>query len=497
MRRVGSHPSRCRPALHLAGSFLPALLVAGLSVPASPCPTSPVPAPAEEGLAGLVRAYGKAKDALPRSGRERGQAVRETLEPVLLRIAALGTSESLRFLEREHADPSPEVAVAAGKALLGSPRPEGVAAVVRGMRRSGTWSLSGRVEILDALVLTGREDALAFVVRTASRGDAETRLLAIGSLRLAPTSAAALAALVEALRSPSYAVRNAALRALAAFEPKTAIAPLIDLIEREKDEKLRTDALRRLVELTGYNMGFVAADWRKWWELAEERFEPGKKDGAATSVVPHDLRYFGIEVTSKRLAFLIDTSLSMHGAGTPEARKRGERRPPAGERKIDVLKEELGRLLGELPGDTLVNIVSFDRTFHPWKGELHSLEGSGREEAVGFVRGLECRGGTNIHDTLEFALGDRRVDTIYILSDGHPVGGKFSRPEDILREIGALNRIRGATIHTISFGQENELMRRLARDNGGTYRAIGVPERRARGKESAGADIDPGREPIR
>lgn len=135
------------------------------------------------------------------------------------------------------------------------------------------------------------------------------------------------------------------------------------------------------------------------------------------------------------------------------------------------MKDELARILAELPPETYVNVVPFHRNPFPWKKELHSLKGRGRDEAIKFVRGLTTGFGTNIFDTLELALGDRRVDTIFLLSDGQPVGGKYSDPQDILREIGAINRIRGAKIHTIGFGRESRFLKDLAAANGGEYRS--------------------------
>ena len=56
------------------------------------------------------------------------------------------------------------------------------------------------------------------------------------------------------------------------------IAPLIKVIEKDPEERLKVQALQLLVQVSGQNMGLVAADWRKWWEIAEARFE-FPKDG--------------------------------------------------------------------------------------------------------------------------------------------------------------------------------------------------------------------------
>ena len=99
------------------------------------------------------------------------------------------------------------------------------------------------------------------------------------------------------------------------------------------------------------------------------------------------------------------------------------------------------------------------------------LRGGGRPEAIAFVNNLDCKFKTNIYDSLVLALKDRRADTLFLLSDGKPIGGTFTKPADILREIGAKNRVRGAKINCISFGQETPFLKQLAKQNGGIYRA--------------------------
>ena len=62
-------------------------------------------------------------------------------------------------------------------------------------------------------------------------------------------------------------------------------------------------------------MGLVHEDWKKWWDGAEAKFEfPKEGDKAITNVKAQrkiDLSYFGIEVSSKKLCFLVDCSSSM------------------------------------------------------------------------------------------------------------------------------------------------------------------------------------------
>jgi hypothetical protein len=111
----------------------------------------------------------------------------------------------------------------------------------------------------------------------------------------------------------------------------------------------------------------------------------------------------------------------------------------------------------------------FNRESIPWKKRLHALKGRGRDEARQFVDNLTTNFLTNIYDTLELALGDDRVDTMFLLSEGQPVGGKYSPSDDVLREIGGINRVRGAKIHGIDFGRRQSGLEELAAQNGGDY----------------------------
>ncbi len=428
-----------------------------------------------------------------RQGRDRDRST--SIESILEKIARLSTKRSLGFLHKEYRDPDSYIASLSAIAILKSEHEGATKIVVRGFGRGGRWTPGAKARVLDALAQAKGKEGLEFVIKLAASRNVEDRLMALASLALRPESDAVRRVLLKAVENRSPNVRGAALRALKPVRAKTVIGVLIERLGREKEEPLRTDVLRLLVGMTDQNLGLAAADWQKWWQFAEPEFVFDKKPSTKTVVVTPDLQYFGIEVASKRVCFLVDASLSMdagaNGGGRPGRRAggggRGGRRGGGGgpggpggggaggrgggEAKIDRMKDELARILGELPPETYVNVVPFHRNPFPWKKELHSLKGRGRDEAIKFVRGLTTGFGTNIFDTLELALGDRRVDTIFLLSDGMPVGGKYSAPEDILREIGAINRIRGAKIHTVGFGRETSFLKALAAQNGGEYRA--------------------------
>jgi hypothetical protein len=344
------------------------------------------------------------------------------------------------------------------------------------------------MQALDALAATGTDEALEAVLRFARGNDPDMRAVAMGSLALLKGQKKAVEAIIAGLDDPEPNVRVNALKSAAGLRDKSVIAPLIKVIDKDSEERLKVQALQLLVQVSGQNMGLVAADWRKWWEIAEARFEfpqDGKK--GSTGVKTYDLSYFGIEVSSKKLAFLADFSLSMDQEvrvrSGGEKAKDGEGKTGVGggnggggeerrAKKIDILKRELTKVLKSLPAETQINIVPFSQKPEPWQTELQPLAGQGRTKAIEFVRKHAMNVGTNIFDSLELALKDQRLDTIYLLSDGEPTTGRFRDTDGICREVKALNRVRGVTIHCIAFGEESPLLKRIAEENGGEFRFV-------------------------
>ena len=70
------------------------------------------------------------------------------------------------------------------------------------------------------------------------------------------------------------------------------------------------------------------------------------------------------------------------------------------------------------------------------------------------------------------ALQDEKLDTIYLLTDGDPGGGEIDDPKQIVKSIAQLNSMRRVQINCISIGKESSLLKQLAAESGGLYRAI-------------------------
>ena len=426
-------------------------------------------------LDALSEKYQKARSAAGRPGTPAwANAVERKVAPILLRIGKLKDPEALKLLRREYTGTDPYIVAAAGLAMIGSGTDEGLEAAIKGFNRGSGWKTYARVRVLDAIAATNKPAARDLVIKSATAGTAEMRVIAIGSLSSFPRNPKACEAVIDGLKSSHVAIRNAALQSLHKFRVKEMIPALIERLGREKDKARQSDVLGLLVKRTGLNMGFVAKDWDKWWKEAGGRFEFPKASAAGaprakTVVVP---TYFGLEVASNRVIFLVDASISMLQSATgPKKKGRKKNLKGAPGTKMAALKKELTSILTKLPDTAMVNIIFFNVGPIPWKSSLQPLRGRGRQEAIAFVKNLDCKLKTNIYDSLVLALKDRRADTLFLLSDGKPIGGTFTKPADILREIGAKNRVRGAKINCISFGQETPFLKQLAKQNGGVYRS--------------------------
>ena len=162
-------------------------------------------------------------------------------------------------------------------------------------------------------------------------------------------------------------------------------------------------------------------------------------------------------------------------------------------KRIDIAKKELKEAIAALPKDGIFNIIFYSSDFRLWKKELVPSNADNKREAREWVDQIQAVGATNIYDPLvkAFQLAGRgthdkaykvELDTIFFLSDGQPNRGRFTNPDDILREIMELNSRKKVQIHTIAIGgkpigagagqgggADVGFMRQLAERTGGTF----------------------------
>ncbi len=315
-------------------------------------------------------------------------------------------------------------------------------------------------------------------------------------------------------RSPAAAPAFEALLKAKKSRTRQALGAIVAQLANEpKGTRLNAECVSALMRSTGMNFADRAADWAAWWQKNVATFEFPKASTAPTTGAPRTresetkvVQFYGIEVESKRVCFVVDISGSMK-----EEMKEGDNQ---GTSRLEVAKRELGKIIDGLEPGTLFNIVTFSSDVEAWLDQVGDLpvglggkkpEGDKRLPATGgvgtpadkekdekqklkdaeaqtkldeqlrakahkYVDKLEAEGGTNIHDALERAFEDKQLDTIFFLTDGEPSFGREVDPVRIREIVQRWNVSRRIKICAISIGTDMDLLKNLAADSGGEYR---------------------------
>lgn len=311
-------------------------------------------------------------------------------------------------------------------------------------------------------------------------GDYRPRILIIEAfaLREDAPSGAAIATMIE--KSASH-VQLAAIRAARKRRHKDSIPKLIDVVEKHQAVRDREfyEAYTALIDLTGLDFESLD-DWKKWWEASGPSFDPAsvteKKDGTSIELKRADdsVEFFGKEVFSRNLLFVIDISGSMQAKDPSEPDRN----------RLERAKAQLAKAIKYLKRGTRFNIIAYSDKIVPWKKSLQLSKRSAIKSAIAFVKRLQFNGLTYTDDALKEAFKDLRVDTIILLSDGFPQKAPQGGDHEmligkILKWVKDNNSSRKVKIDTFGFGDPGgdgnplgQFLKKLAEDHGGTYRPI-------------------------
>ncbi len=308
----------------------------------------------------------------------------------------------------------------------------------------------------------------AFLIALLASRDAEGRILALDAAG-ASGDPSVLPKVLPNLTHEAWQVRLSAVEALDALRPLGAIEPLIGRLEAEEEARVRDRIAETLFRLTGLNLYDDAAIWARWWATNKAGFK--MPESIPTLPEQHvggtQAGFYGIPIKTERVVFVIDQSGSMSAAG--RSSKSEDEKEPKANNRLDVAVREVLGAIAKLKNRARVNVILFHTTIHPWKPTLQGLSGGNRSALKRHLESKKPTGGTNLYDGLELALQIKDVDTVFLLSDGAPGSGKYVATPDILRGVRRENQTRRIAIHCISIGMDSELLRRLARENGGQY----------------------------
>ena len=302
--------------------------------------------------------------------------------------------------------------------------------------------------------------------------------------------------IVRHLKAPQWQLRVTACQSLAKIGSMEAVEPLIERMEVESG-RVRGDIYDALKAITRDDLGRKPEHWRSWWDREKANSPnglPKRPDEPTVTGEPEEKEdpnnryakqeYYGIEIFSSRIGFVIDTSGSMATLfnANPATTKRLQR-DYQGKNKITICKEEVAYALKSLDPRSHFNIVAFGTTVRTMNKNPIAASGGNVKKGIGFLRGLPASGETNYYGALRAALdlGDTvdsspsfrsTPDTLTFLTDGMPTRGEMTDADTLLEWYTALNRYARVRTHVIAFGNTGvdlRLLRAMAERNDGRF----------------------------
>jgi hypothetical protein len=388
-----------------------------------------------------------------------------------------------------------------------------------GLPSAGNYTAA--VRVMSELKSPASVEALAKVVGR-GRGDVRHSVAIVEAFGRR-SDEASLQVIVEQLKSKLPQVRLVAVQAARARKAKEVVPGLLDTLEEhwKLRDRLWLEALEALVSMTGQSFETIA-DWRKYWESVRETFDPsavekkeakeGEEEGekgegrSGTDVrlktVEESVQFFGSEIFSRNIIFVIDVSGSMLMYDRSDSYKGNNMEQDR--QRLHRARQQLVQAVKKLPRGAFFNIITFSNKVTSWQKRMQAASPQTVASAVKFVEAFSATGATHTDEALELAFADMGVDTIVLLSDGAPMKTALDDyirliPK-IIERVKDLNAWRKVKLETFGFdgsgtwpertpqyppprgpppppGPEEckklvEFLKTLARDSGGTYRSI-------------------------
>ncbi len=259
----------------------------------------------------------------------------------------------------------------------------------------------------------------------------------------------------QLLRDPEPSVRAACIGMLGACGNAADMLALAGTLSSEERLRLRWRVVSVLRRNSGLRYGLNPRPWQAWAARLPDDWRPVpiRRDDEIGSEV-----FDGLPVLSDRLSFLVDFSGSLWNA-----REDGLTRKQFADR-------ELERALGKLADASKFNLVPYTGEPHPWRDELQVGRPKLKKEALHWFQSNRESGQGNVCAAIAEALGDPLVDSLVIMTDGAPTGGRRWNLELMMDELIEANRLRCIAFDIVLVDAPGGLVRhwrRLADSSGG------------------------------
>lgn len=453
-------------------------------------------------IAALVRGLGTLDD--PRTAEvliellgRKSELVRSSIFVCLMQSGDAEVQEKIWQAGLEHSDP---VARAYSARLCGRLNLDDAIPGLRKLLDDSNWF--ARAEAAYALGLLKDHESMAKMREMVSDSADKARVGAMDALALfGEEGFNAVEPIAANLKASEWQLRVVAAQALGEIGSMAAVEPLIERMELETG-RIRKECREALKKITRDDLGRKPEFWREWWERLKVNSPRGLPDRPApTTGDPEEKKedpndryakqtYYGIELFSSRIGFVLDVSQSMLVNFTPSkgALKQLGDRQYTGQNKLTICKEEIAYSLKGLDPRAHFNIVAFGTRITTFKKNPVRASSGNVGSGISFLRSLPGQGETNYYDALRAVLdlGDGpddnpnfrdTPDTLTFLTDGTPTKGEITHGDTLIEWYSGLNRYARIKTHVIAFGNTGvdfKLLRALADRNAGTY--VHVPE---------------------
>lgn len=256
-------------------------------------------------------------------------------------------------------------------------------------------------------------------------------------------------------------VRAAAVIAIEDLGLREGLRLLVERLESEPRLRTRQRALDALQRMSGLKHRADPRPWLAWIASLPPDWRPAR--GELGPSAGGTVAFAGLPLLSDRLAFLIDFS----GSLWVDREGRGPRK--------QAVDEALRAALPKLAEDARFLLVPYTAEPHPWREKLEPAKRSIVEKALDDFADCKERGSGNAYSAIELALAQPEVDTIVLLTDGAPTGGRRWKLDLIVELLAFELRYRPVAIDLVLVDAPSGLARRwkqIAETSGG--RAIEV-----------------------
>jgi hypothetical protein len=294
-----------------------------------------------------------------------------------------------------------------------------------------------KAQALVTLGALGAESLEPAVLEFIAAGSTPLRIAAVELLDLLEGEAAVLA-LQLALADNAPVVRLRAHEFLAGRGDRESLRRLIEALESEPVLRSRWRLVALLRELSGLKHGLDPRPWKRWVGELPEDWTPADKHVAEELGGDKTVSFVGMPMLSERVAFLIDFSGSMYEEKGNTTRKQ----------RVDV---ELRRALESLDETVSFNLHPFHDAPMRWQKKLTPAKKRSVAKALDWFEGLNDQGRGDFWAAAMEAMADPEVDTLMVLTDGAPTGGR-RWSLDLMRELFQHeNRFRGVALDALLF----------------------------------------------